>query len=288
MSTHDKPQRPDSPSTYFITDRQKDRELHRLLVQDHMLTTSMGGILPEQPDPKLFRHIIDVGCGPGGWLIETAKTYPWMQLDGIDISPRIIAYAREQAEAERLSDRVRFHVMDALRMIEFDAASFDLVNLRSSVSFIRTWEWPKMFSELMRITKRGGVIRITEGEVVPQGNSPALMQLEEMLLCALYRAGNLFTNEPGGLTSHLERLLTQHGCKNVQSKATVLDYRAGTPEGDASYEDTKLLFPLIHPFLQKWGCATPDFETIYQQALTEMKDPNYHVALNFLTVWGNK
>jgi len=286
MSTHDTPQRPDNPSTYFITDRQQDRELHRLLVQDQLLTESMGGVLSEQPDPTLFHRILDIGCGPGGWVLETARTYPWMHLDGIDISQRMIAAAREQAEAEHLGERVRFHVMDALRMLEFPAGSFDLVNLRSSVSFLRTWEWPKMFGEVLRIAQVGGVIRISEGEVVPQGHSPALIQLQVMVQCALYRSGHLFTDEPGGLTNHLERLFTQYGAKNVQRKAHVLDYRPGTPQAEASHEDVRHLFPLIRPFLQKWGCAS-DFEAVYQQALMEIGDPHYHVTANFLTVWGN-
>ncbi len=288
MTTRDNPQRPENPSTYVIYDRQKDREMQRLMVQDHMLTTSMGGVLPEQPDPTTFHRVLDVGCGTGGWLIEAAKAYPWIELDGLDISQSTIAFARAQAEAQQVSDRVQFHVMDALRMIEFRTNTFDLVNLRSSVSFIRTWDWPKMLGELLRVARPGGIIRFTEGEVVPQSNSPALMRLEEMLLCALSRAGHLFTNEPGGLTNHLVKLLMQHGYQDVQTKPSTIEYRAGTPEAEASYEDTAHVFQLLRPFLQKWGCIADDYDSLYQQALIEMKQPDFHVILNFLTVWGSK
>jgi len=75
------------PSTYFVQDRSNQDELNRLQIQDHMLTTSMGGVLPEQPDPTLFHRVLDVGSGTGGWLIEAAKAYPSMSLlVGVDAS----------------------------------------------------------------------------------------------------------------------------------------------------------------------------------------------------------
>ncbi|MGB8348369.1 MAG: class I SAM-dependent methyltransferase [Ktedonobacteraceae bacterium] len=101
-----------------------------------MVTTAMGGVLPEQADPTIFRSVLDVACGPGGWLIATVHAYPTItHLMGIDISRQMVAHAREQAEQQHLSDRVEFQVMDALLLLEFPASTFDLVNLRFGVSF---------------------------------------------------------------------------------------------------------------------------------------------------------
>ena len=57
------------PSTYWVQDRSNKEELTRLRLQDAMLTASMGGVLPEQSDPTIFQHVLDVGCGSGDWLI---------------------------------------------------------------------------------------------------------------------------------------------------------------------------------------------------------------------------
>src|SRR5216684_8579587 len=128
MSTHDN-QRREHPSTYFVQDRSNEEELTRLQIQDQMITAGMGGVLPEQPDPTRFQRVLDVGCGTGGWLIEAAKTYPAMSLlVGADVSSRMVEYARTQAEAQQVSDRVQFRAMDALRMLEFPTDYFDLVN----------------------------------------------------------------------------------------------------------------------------------------------------------------
>jgi ubiquinone/menaquinone biosynthesis C-methylase UbiE len=104
--------------------------------------------------------VLDVGCGTGNWLIEAAKAYPTMSLlIGIDISAKMVKYACEQAEEQQVNDRVEFHTMDALRLLEFPDKYFDLVNLRLGVSYLRTWDWPKLLQELQRVTRSGGVIR---------------------------------------------------------------------------------------------------------------------------------
>ncbi len=281
-------QKKEQPSTYFVQDRQNEHELKRLTIQDHLVTTSMGGVLPEQTDPAAFRRVLDVGCGIGGWIIEAAQTYPEMSLIGVDISNRMIDYAREQARVQNVAARVEFLVMDALLMLEFPTGFFDLVNMRLGGSFLRTWEWPKLFSEALRVARSGGVIRFTETEVVHYSNSPAFMQFFEMFQCALYRSGHLFTEESGGIVKHLEQLFIQHGVQQVQTKAHSLQYHAGTAEGQAYIETSRNMFQAIRPFLQKWGCISKDYDAITQQALREMEQPDFHVTWNLLTAWGKK
>src|SRR6266568_6555358 len=100
MSTSDQPRR-EHPSTYFVQDRSNLDEMTRLHIQDTMLNTGMGGALPEQPDPTIFQRVLDVGCGTGDWLIEAAKTYPNLSsLVGVDISGKMLDYARTQAEEQ--------------------------------------------------------------------------------------------------------------------------------------------------------------------------------------------
>ncbi len=278
----------DNPSTYFVQDRKNQKELTRLANQDRMITTAMGGVLPEQPDPTIFHRVLDVACGTGSWAIEAAQTYPEMSLVGIDISQRMIKYACAQAKAHHVDDRVEFRVMDALGPLDFPAASFDLVNLRFGLSFVRTWDWPKLLTELLRITRAGGVVRVTDCALVHQSNSPTETQILKMAQCAFYRAGHLLTDESTGLIDHLPWLLYQCGCEGVQTKAYAIEYRAGTSDGEAFVEDMRLGAQTARPFFQKWGCASENYDIICQQALEEMRQPDFHATWNQLTAWGSK
>lgn len=286
MSTHE--YKKENPSTYMVQDRESKAEIARLNVQDRLLSTVMHGVLAEQPDPELFHDVLDVGCGAGGWVIEAAETYPEMSLTGVDISQRMIAFAHTQAEARSMTDRVEFRVMDALRMLEFPASSFDLVNMRLGGSFVRTWDWPKLIDEFLRIVRSDGIIRVTDLELIERSNSAALTQLYEIFQCALYRAGHIFAQEPAGITDHLAPLLVQYGCKNVQTHAYQLKIMPSTSEAQAYCEDVQYAFHNLIPFFKKRGCAPSDYDAIYKQALKDMRQPDFHATWSFLTAWGSK
>jgi ubiquinone/menaquinone biosynthesis C-methylase UbiE len=279
--------KPEQPSTYFVSDRSNQEELKRIYIQDQMVTTAMGGPLPEQADPTVFRRVLDVGCGTGNWLIELAKDVPTcIMLIGVDASRTYVEYAREQAAREQVSDRVEFHVADALRMLEFPTGYFDLVNQRLAASWLRTWDWQKLLQEYQRVAREGGVIRITEPEWVPRSTSPALTRLFELFLQASYQAGHLFKPVSDGLTSELAPLLQRHGLQQVQTRVSHSLYRAGTPEGQHWAEDMRLLFRTIQPFLRKWTRVPEDYEQMYQQMLSEMQQPDFEATGGLLTAWG--
>ena len=279
--------RREHPSTYFVQDRSNIEELKRLHLQDQMLTRSQGGVLPEQRNPGSFKRILDVGCGTGSWLIAVARTYPTTEiLIGGDISRTLVEYARTEAEAEHVGDRVGFRMMDALRMFEFPTNYFDLVNLRLGSSFMRTWDWPKLLTEMGRVTRFPGTVRVSDLEIDAQSTSPALTQLYERFRCALYRAGHLFTEDPAGLTGHLAQLFIQQGYQQVQAQSVDLEYRAGTPEGEACYEDARRIFQTLRPFIHKWGCADSAYDHLYRQMLHEMHQPNFYGTWKMVITWG--
>lgn len=296
MSTNPTDPRRQYPSTYFA-DRSNQDEMTRLAVQDQMITTGMSGVLPEQPDPTIFQRVLDVGCGTGGWLIEAAKTCPTMtRLVGVDVNSRVIEYARAQAEAEQVHGRVEFQAMDALIILEFPKGYFDLANVRFATSFMRTWNWPRLLGELQRITQPGGVIRLTEIERV-YSSSPASIRLLEMAGGAFYKAGHLFSEGKTedslsqgtiGVASDLARLLLQYGVQNIQTHASLLEFRAGTPAGQSFAEDLRLGFRTMIPFMRKWSRLPDNYETLYQEMLRDMQQPDFVANWNLLTTWGTK
>jgi len=58
-------------------------------------------------------RVADIACGTGWSSIAMARAYHAIRVDGFDLDPDAIAAAGRNAEAEGLSDRVRFSVDDA-------------------------------------------------------------------------------------------------------------------------------------------------------------------------------
>lgn len=274
--------------TYFVQDNASENELTRLKIQDQMFTTSMGGLLSEQPEAMALRRVLDVGCGAGYWLIEMARAYPDIELlVGIDRNEHMVEYARAEAEAQRVSERVAFRVMDALRPLEFPDDYFDLVNQRLGNSYLRTWDWPGLLREYQRVTRPGGIVRVTENDILSENTSPALTALSQLFLTAFYRAGYLFSAESKGITGDLARLLSQSGLQNVQTRAHALTYRAGTPEWRRYYEDVTRAETAL-PFIRKWGQIPKNYAELRAQSREEMQRPDFVATLSVLTAWGYK
>jgi ubiquinone/menaquinone biosynthesis C-methylase UbiE len=278
-------------STYFVQDRNSQEELGRLILQDRMTTTVMGGVLPEQGDPSKFRRVLDIGCGPGGWLLEVAQAYPQIEkLYGIDISSMIIHHARQQAEQQNMmtgpKERVEFLSMDALLVLEFPHDFFDLVNFRFGVSFMRQWDWPKMLSEMNRVTRTGGIVRIVDGETnVLFSESKALSQFYELMTRALFRAGHLFKEERSGLIDELPGLLVRSGFQKIETRESVIEYRAGTELGDTWIKDVMYMFRTFRPFLHRYGCDPKDCDEICKQATQDMQQPGFTASYRLVTTW---
>lgn len=297
MSSNPDELRRQLPSTYFMRDRANLDEMTRLDIQNELITDGMGGVLPEQDEATVssFKRILDVACGTGGWLIRAAKAYPNLtRLVGIDVNAHLIEHARERAQAEQVSDRVEFQVMDALLVLEFPRGYFDLVNLRSATSFMRTWNWPKMISEMQRVARPGGVVRITE-TLRMHSNSPAVIRLMALFGEAFFNAGHLFsevktedtvTEGSAGIANDLIRLLDQYGVHNIQSRISTGHYIPDTPTGQQYIEDLQLSGKNMLPFIRKWGSLPDDYDALCQEAVEATQRPGFSGSWDMLTAWG--
>ena len=276
------------PSTYFVQDRSNPHEIARLHVQDHLLTSNMGGVLAEQDNPERFQSILDVGCGTGGWLIEMAQKYPWItHLVGVDISRTMLDYAQAQARKAEVSTRIEFRVMDVLRMLEFADQSFDLVNQRLGMSYLRTWDWPKVLQEYRRVLRRNGIVRITEAAFVSSCSSPAYIHLNQCGVQAFHQAGHFFENTPDGVISHLAQLLRQYGYQSVQTRTHSTEiHKEKDPQWQFFYEDSQKGLQIVKPFLRKWGQLSDNYEETCYQALRDLRQPDFSVVTTLLTAWG--
>ena len=280
---------PQSNHPYFI-EAENAAEMARLMHQDRLLTKNMGGVFPEQLDISRMNSVLDIACGPGGWILDVARTYPRMEAVGVDISTLMIQYAQNQASIQKLSN-ARFQVMNALQPLEFPDNSFDLVNARLLVGFMTQASWPKLLRECWRITRPGGFICWTEGDQFGASNGAAMQAMSAKVSQAMYLAGQTFSPDGQnlGITPVLSRLMREAGYENIQHKAEAIDYSAGTEAHSGWYQNLQVILKLLQPFIVKFGLTTPEeADTLYQRAMEEMRSENFCAILYLLTAWGQK
>jgi ubiquinone/menaquinone biosynthesis C-methylase UbiE len=216
------------------------------------------------------------------WAVE-------MEVVGIDISRRMIEYASTMARVRRLSN-LTFRVMDVLRPLDFPDHSFDLVNARLIFGFTPHAAWPALVQEGMRITRPGGIIRLTEGES-DMTTSLATQRLTGMVTRALQLAGRSFSPDGRhfGIIPMLGRFLREAGCRSIQRRAYALDWSAGTQAHESTRFDLQFLLKLLEPFLIKMQViSAEEFEPLYQLAFEEMQSEHFCAVTFFLSVWGER
>ncbi len=70
MTTSGNSNKGERTSTYMVQDSKKEAELRRQVLQGHMITAAMGGVLAEQPDqvPFVASLILLVARVAGHWI----------------------------------------------------------------------------------------------------------------------------------------------------------------------------------------------------------------------------
>lgn len=275
----------------YVIDAENATEMARLLEQDRQMTDSMGGILSERRPEEFssIKRVLDLACGPGGWVHEVADTFPQVEVVGVDLSERMIAYARAHAHVRKLAN-VTFRIMDVTRPLDFPDESFDLVNARCIFAFMSPQHWPSLLKECERILRPGGTIRLTEGEW-GVGTTPAYETYLAFFFEAMQRAGRSFsaTGRHVGITPVLARMLREAGFSHIQQKAHIHDFSYGMQAHDGFTFDLKLLFKLLQPFITKMEVATQEqLDTLYEQVQDEMQSEEFCAVAFYLTVWGQK
>jgi len=284
MATPDIP--PKDENVYF-NDPESGAEMARLLTQDRLITRGVGGLFSERSDLSGIHRILDVACGPGGWALEVAFTYPETEVVGLDVSRAMIDYARAQARIQGL-DNAEFVVMDIQKPLDFFNESFDLVNARF-INFLPAAAWPKLMQEFKRITRPGGTIRLTESEWWYYTNSPALENLNAMIIRALKLQGESFSQRFTGVLPMLGRFLLDAGCAIVHYKSHVIDYSVGTEAHEGFRRDAAVVFKLFQPFIVRMGVATQEeVDQLYDRMQMEMLREDFRGLMLPLTAWGEK
>lgn len=274
----------------YILDAENTAEMLRLLNQDHLLTQALGGLLAQRPSFEGTRRVLDIACGPGGWAMEVAYAHPEIEVYGFDISNIMIQYAIDRAKAQGLNN-AHFQVASALEPLPYEDNFFDLVNARLLISFMPRAEWPLLSQQCMRVLNPGGFIRLTEIDDFCNTNSPAFEQYCRLSTDAGMKSERVYVphGRNAAITAMLAYFLRIAGFEHIQTTPYALDCSTGSELHEPFYQDYKLIFKLMQPFLRKYtGIKQEELDRLYDQVLLEMQQEDFCAIWYYLTAWAQK
>ncbi len=274
----------------YLLDTESPAEMARLINQEHLLTQAMNGPLVGLPDPSTFHNVLDLGCGPGGWALSVAFSFPSTEVVGVDISKTMIEYANARARSQHRSN-TSFSIMDITKPLDFADDSFDLVNARFLFAVLRREMWPSFVAECMRILRPGGILRLTEPVDIGVTTSPSYQHIMQLWYEASWKAGYGFSADGKtlGVSHMLPSLLRQAGMHTIQFRGHVLEVSMGTEAWIDFYRNAEVGGHQAKPFFVKMGVVTQaEIEELYQQAFVEMSSEDFRGMWHYLSVWGTK
>lgn len=277
------------PQSSYVINAESAAEMARLLRQEQILSEATQSAYPPIDRAK-STMILDLACGPGGWVFKIAEDYPRALVIGVDISQRMIEYAQAQSETRNLPNAT-FRLMDITQGLDFADDLFDLVNVRYLFGVLSSSLWPQMLAECVRIVKPGGLIQLTEPEF-PLTTSLATEKLYTVFLRALQQTGRSLFPAPSrtlGITVAVRKYLQEAGCHSIETHASCIDYSAKMKAHDIWCENTEIGFSLLTPYLVKQGVAsTEEMSQLLEQLRYEHQADGFYGVLFLLSVLGKK
>jgi ubiquinone/menaquinone biosynthesis C-methylase UbiE len=120
-------------------------------------------------------HVLDIGCGAGSWLFDVGSENPAAKFVGLDLAelhPTTIKPAN-----------VQFVHANIMNGIPFPDESFDFVYMRHMWTSIPASMWPTVIEEVVRVTRSGGWIEISDPAFVHENRGPFTAKYLEFRKC---------------------------------------------------------------------------------------------------------
>ncbi|GHO90603.1 hypothetical protein KSF_006510 [Reticulibacter mediterranei] len=267
-------------------------EVARLINLDRLLTTAMGGILPGLLETNLpnLHTVLDLGCGPGSWVLDIAFDHPECEVAGVDVRQKMIEYAWARARTQQCFN-ASFGVMDMTQPLDFSDNTFDLIHAHVPVGVFHGDDWVSLISECMRILCPGGLLYLIDTDRVIETNSPAFARLTTLLRQAKRLAGYCVSSDEGMLDSSLilPQLLHRAGFQHVRCTTHFVDVSDEAASWADFFHNTEMIYSQVQPLLLAAELVTrKEINQLYTQMLIELYMQSFTGRWPVLCIYGTK
>ncbi|RUS26923.1 S-adenosyl-L-methionine-dependent methyltransferase [Jimgerdemannia flammicorona] len=205
-------------------------------------------------------YILDVGCGPGTWILDLATEHPEVKFFGVDIARMFPA----DIKPPNIMFMSQVNILDGL---PFETGKFDFVQMRQMNLAILKEDWPHVISEIYRVLKPGGYIQLLEigGKYVTKDpEAKNFVRKAEAFVAARGQ-------DPHAATK-LASLIKKAGFQLIQHEARSIPLGWNGPLGDVMLDDLRQSTIASKPTLAAaLGMESLDFDKYIDDVLDGFK-----------------
>jgi SAM-dependent methyltransferase len=133
------------------------------LGQTSWVTSEESGIIPVLLDLNADSHVLEVGCGSGGYALHLAQQVG-CRIVGLDLNAPGVNNANQLAKARDLAARAHFEKCDASQRLPFDDKTFDAVFSNDVLCHLPRRS--EVLCEMFRVLKPGGRMLFSDALVI--------------------------------------------------------------------------------------------------------------------------
>ncbi|GAA5803417.1 hypothetical protein HPULCUR_008897 [Helicostylum pulchrum] len=280
-----------SPGAHFYLPCDDD-EADRLVIMHFLIKYAFNGnvVAPVIPNlqAKLQRNqsyqpkVLDVGCGPGTWILEMATEFPHSEFHGIDLRTMFPSTIKPQ--------NTHFLQHDFFQGLPYADSSFEFVRMRSMLGFITQKQLLFLLSEIQRVLKPLGYIELLDVEYQIHRPGPICESiLNQQLQSTMQKKGIDFL-----ASHHLSTLLMTQpadgGFIDVHQHRVTIPIGWGGQLGEVHAQNLCSFLQSIHPTIKNYmnqnGPQGAGIDTLIADAVKECTTMQSH--MNWFVCYGQK
>ncbi|KAI8149886.1 S-adenosyl-L-methionine-dependent methyltransferase [Fennellomyces sp. T-0311] len=252
-----------------------DDESDRIVIMHFMLKYAFNSSFKAPVADLLGRttsrsQVLDIGCGPGTWVLEMASDFPHADFYGIDLCPMFPNSIKPS--------NARFLQHDILDTLPFSDNSLDYIHMRVMLSNLTQTQLTRLLGEVNRILKPLGYIELVDVEYRVQRPGPIAEQLLNQKL-----AETMLNNDIDfQLCYHLSTLLMtqQPGFVDVHQDRVTIPLGWGGQLGHIHGQTMEGFYQSLHRSIRQATC-TPEYpeglvDSTIQEAMMECQKYQSH------------
>ncbi|KAI9025273.1 S-adenosyl-L-methionine-dependent methyltransferase [Phycomyces nitens] len=258
-----------------------DEELNRLVGLHFAVKALFGGNIPyheslfSQYNSGKGARVLDLGCGPGTWVMELATEHPSSEFVGIDVCDVFPTNIRPP--------NATFQLGNVTHRLPFEDESFDFIQLRLFIISIQRDQWTKVMSEVRRVLKPGGFIQCIEPTIMSQG-TPLVCQVADIFKEMITSQGQ----EPF-IADKLDEYLAQSGFRVLHDETkSVFLGRPGAVNNEFVWVLRSMLNSGMSFFLERMKMSPEDYPAFVDSFCEQLGYPHEETEWSFVYVLGQK